>query len=81
MFFDEFMFLFCISRWQQKVGNKNDDPQRKVVVTEDAQAFADRMAIKLFETSAKDNLNVEEMFNAITRMVLSSKKVIFLESD
>ncbi|OQR70171.1 ras-related protein Rab-35-like [Tropilaelaps mercedesae] len=56
------------------VGNKNDDPQRKVVVTEDAQAFADRMNIKLFETSAKDNLNVEEMFNAITRMVLASKK-------
>lgn len=44
-------------------------------MTEDAQAFADRMNIKLFETSAKDNLNVEEMFNAITRMVLASKKV------
>lgn len=56
------------------VGNKNDDPQRKVVLTEDAQAFADRMNIELFETSAKDNLNVEEMFNAITRMVLASKK-------
>ncbi|XP_022666255.1 ras-related protein Rab-35-like [Varroa jacobsoni] len=63
------------------VGNKNDDPQRKVVVTEDAQAFADRMNIKLFETSAKDNLNVEEMFNAITRMVLASKKEQLLQNQ
>ncbi|GAB6030117.1 Ras-protein Rab-35 [Chamberlinius hualienensis] len=56
------------------VGNKNDSPDRKVVLTEDAQRFADQMGIQLFETSAKDNLNVEEMFNAITRLVLKSKK-------
>lgn len=56
------------------VGNKNDDPNRKVVVTEDAQRFADQMGIQLFETSAKDNINVEEMFTAITRMVLKTKK-------
>ncbi|CAG2102788.1 unnamed protein product [Medioppia subpectinata] len=56
------------------VGNKNDDPNRKVVVTEDAQRFADQMGIQLFETSAKENINVEDMFNAITRMVLRTKK-------
>eukprot|EP00088_Acartia_fossae_P026897 TRINITY_DN2767_c0_g1_i10.p2 TRINITY_DN2767_c0_g1~~TRINITY_DN2767_c0_g1_i10.p2 ORF type:complete len:217 (+),score=26.01 TRINITY_DN2767_c0_g1_i10:228-878(+) len=56
------------------VGNKNDDPSRKVVVTEDAQKYADSMGIQLFETSAKNNLNVEEMFRAITELVLISKK-------
>lgn len=56
------------------VGNKNDDPQRKVVLTEDAQRFANQMGIQLFETSAKDNLNVEEMFLAITDRVLRHKK-------
>ncbi|KAI1293775.1 Ras-related protein Rab-35 [Halotydeus destructor] len=56
------------------VGNKNDDPNRKVVVTEDAQRFADQMGIQLFETSAKENINVEEMFMAVTKMVLRSKK-------
>jgi len=45
-----------------------------VVLTEDAQRFADQMGIQLFETSAKDNLNVEEMFLAVTRMVLRTKK-------
>jgi len=49
-------------------------PERKVVLTEDAQRFAGQMGIQLFETSAKDNKNVEEMFNAITRQVLHTKK-------
>lgn len=56
------------------VGNKNDDPDRKVVLTEDARRFADQMGIQLFETSAKDNINVEEMFRPITTLVLKSKK-------
>lgn len=56
------------------VGNKNDDPDRKVVLTEDARRFSDQMGIQLFETSAKDNLNVEEMFRAITELVLKHKK-------
>ncbi|XP_004520407.1 PREDICTED: ras-related protein Rab-35-like [Bactrocera latifrons] len=55
------------------VGNKNDDPDRKVVITEDAQRFARQMDIELFETSAKDNIDVEEMFLAITRQVLQHK--------
>lgn len=56
------------------VGNKNDAPDRKVVLTEDAQRFAETMNIQLFETSAKDNINVEEMFLAVTRLVLKSKQ-------
>lgn len=47
------------------MGNKNDAPDRKVVLTEDAQRFAEQMGIQLFETSAKDNINVEEVCNNI----------------
>ena len=39
---------------------------------------------QLFETSAKENLNVEEMFRAVTKLVLRSKRdqesVVFLRS-
>ncbi|XP_052800824.1 ras-related protein Rab-35-like [Mya arenaria] len=56
------------------VGNKDDDPDRKVVLTQDAQRFAEQMGIQLFETSAKENKNVEEMFVAITKLVLQTKK-------
>lgn len=44
------------------------------MLTKDAQRIAELMKIQLFETSAKDNINVEEMFLAITRMVLRTKK-------
>lgn len=43
------------------VGNKNDDPSRKVVLTSDAQRFANQIEVPLFETSAKDNINVHEV--------------------
>ena len=50
--FQSFFFL---------VGNKNDDPNSKVVETADAQKFAEQMDIRLFETSAKENINVEDV--------------------
>ncbi|GAV05282.1 hypothetical protein RvY_15437 [Ramazzottius varieornatus] len=56
------------------VGNKDDDPDRKVVLTSDAKRIADASGIPLFETSAKDNRNVEEMFLSITSLVLENKK-------
>ncbi|XP_070571672.1 ras-related protein Rab-35-like isoform X1 [Ptychodera flava] len=56
------------------VGNKNDCPDKKVVESDDAKKFAEQMGVQLFETSAKENINVEEMFNAITQLVLQQKK-------
>lgn len=56
MIFAELIHLYLLS-----VGNKNDDPNSKVVETNDAQKFAEQMGISLFETSAKENVNVEEV--------------------
>ena len=81
-----FIIQFIFSRWLHEinqncdevtrilVGNKCDDPDRRVVLKEDAMRFANQMGIQLFETSAKENINVEEMFRAITNLVLNSKK-------
>ena len=56
------------------VGNKDDDPERKVVLSEDAHRYARQMGIQLFETSAKNNINVEESFKAITELALRTKR-------
>ncbi|XP_067928156.1 ras-related protein Rab-35-like [Watersipora subatra] len=56
------------------VGNKDDDPEKKIVPTSDAQKFSQQINIPFFETSAKENKNVEEMFVAISRLVLKDKK-------
>ncbi|XP_016401847.1 ras-related protein Rab-35-like [Sinocyclocheilus rhinocerous] len=68
--FRALMWLCC----RILVGNKNDDPASKVVETNDAQKFAEQMGIRLFETSAKENVNVEDMFNCITELVLKVRK-------
>ena len=70
------------------VGNKLDSPNRVVTESGenqlfvdykvqrlfvDAQTFASAQDIAYFETSAKDNVGVEEMFTEITRQALRQK--------
>lgn len=43
------------------VGNKNDDPSKKQVDTQDALRFGESVGVRVFETSAKENINVEEV--------------------
>uniref|UniRef100_A0A8C3XPJ8 Ras-related protein Rab-35 n=1 Tax=Chelydra serpentina TaxID=8475 RepID=A0A8C3XPJ8_CHESE len=64
----------CDSVCKVLVGNKCEDSARKQVETADARRFSEQMGVRLFETSAKENLNVEEMFNAVTAMVLRTKQ-------
>ncbi|RZC59667.1 hypothetical protein C5167_006971 [Papaver somniferum] len=50
------------------VGNKADmDESKRAVPTPKGQALADEYGIKFFETSAKTNLNVEQVFFSIAR--------------
>jgi len=56
------------------VGNKDDDPERKVVLSEDAHRYARQMGIQLFETSAMNNVNVEESFRAVAELALRTKR-------
>ena len=53
--------MCTLTYYLHAVGNKNDCPEKKVVQMEDAQKFAEQIGIQLYETSAKDNINVEEV--------------------
>ncbi|PAV59270.1 hypothetical protein WR25_20469 [Diploscapter pachys] len=55
------------------VGNKCEAVERRVGSEQDAKQFAEAMHIPFFETSAKENYNVEKMFSTITRLVLQAK--------
>jgi Ras-related protein Rab-35 len=77
----------CVRRWIDEinkycqdnivkilVGNKDDfDSTGKVVSTDDAKQYARQMNITLFETSAKDNRNIQEAFYALTRLALQQR--------
>lgn len=49
------------------IGNKCDMISEKAVDTAKGQALADEYGMKFFETSAKNNINVEEAFVSIAR--------------
>ena len=57
------------------VGNKDDTDNEvsKVVVSSDARAYAEQKGLPFFETSAKDNKNIVEAFNEITRLALKRR--------
>mmetsp|Transcript_38796 Transcript_38796/g.122283 ORF Transcript_38796/g.122283 Transcript_38796/m.122283 type:complete len:123 (-) Transcript_38796:135-503(-) len=52
------------------IGNKCDMLDKKVIETARGQALADEFGIKFFETSAKNNINVEKAFTEIARDVM-----------
>lgn len=49
------------------VGNKCDREESRVVSTKEGQDLAKQYGVSFFETSAKDNLNVDECYTAIAR--------------
>jgi GTPase SAR1 family protein len=52
----------CVRLLQVLVGNKSDmADEKRAVAFAKGQALADEYGIRFFETSAKDNLNVEEV--------------------
>merc|ERR1711924_145695 len=54
------------------VGNKCDVPaDQRVVSYEQGKALADEFGVAFFETSAKENLNVEDAFTSITNDIVA----------
>ena len=61
---DGFIFL---------IGNKCDLKAERKIASEDATALAAKLKINYTETSAKDNINVTDMFSNIIKTLLDSK--------
>ncbi|XP_022742005.1 ras-related protein RABE1c isoform X1 [Durio zibethinus] len=58
---------FCLPYWAGYFSCRVDQDIFQAVPTSKGQALADEYGIKFFETSAKTNLNVEEVFFSIAR--------------
>ena len=55
------------------VGNKDDNAILKKVHSEEATEFAAKIGVPLFETSAKENINVDEMFYEVAKMMVNTR--------
>ena len=51
------------------------DNDNEFVLTSDARAYAEQKGLPFFETSAKDNKNIAEAFNEITRLALKRRLI------
>ena len=47
------------------VGNKCDLTESRAVTTEEGNEIAESLGIQYFETSAKDNINIKQTFDAL----------------
>lgn len=55
------------------VGSKSDLKMDRKVSYEAASELAEKYSIKLIEVSAKENRNVDELFEELTRQVIGNK--------
>ena len=51
-----------------------DKPESRQVPYQDGAKLASQLGIQFLETSAKDNVNVDELLYSITRLALQAKK-------
>ena len=54
-------------------GNKCDDKENIKVTTEDIDEIKEKYNLKYFETSAKENINVKEVFEYLTKTTILKK--------
>ena len=57
------------------VGNKSDLQHKRLVSFEDAKKFADELNIPYFETSAKEGININELFDSSIKSFLLNSTV------
>ncbi|MFX1450355.1 MAG: Rab family GTPase, partial [Promethearchaeota archaeon] len=56
------------------IGNKSDLIDSRFVSADEAKIFAENNNILYFETSAKENWNVDNIFQSVTNLVLSKEE-------
>ncbi len=61
------------------IGNKSDLLDSRFVEPDEAKAFAENNGIAYYETSAKENWNIENIFKTMTNIILEKEKAYLVE--
>ncbi|NXU32578.1 RAB10 protein, partial [Thalassarche chlororhynchos] len=63
------------------LGNKCDKESERVVPKQKGEKLAWEHGIPFFETSAKDNVNIEDAFSILTKEILEKKSCVLYDLD
>ncbi|XP_059671359.1 ras-related protein Rab-10 [Gavia stellata] len=63
------------------LGNKCDKESERVVPKQKGEKLAWEHGIPFFETSAKDNVNIEDAFSVLTKEILEKKSCVLYDLD
>ena len=63
------------------VGNKSDLEEDRQVTTEEGEEFANRYGIRFFETSAKNSININEIFSESIEFIVDRIKKKYYDLD
>ncbi|XP_009074846.1 PREDICTED: ras-related protein Rab-10-like, partial [Acanthisitta chloris] len=63
------------------LGNKCDKESERVVPKQKGEKLAWEYGIPFFETSAKDNVNIEQAFSVLTKEILEKKSSVLYDLD
>ena len=63
------------------VGNKSDLEEDRQVTTEEGEEFANRYGIRFFETSAKNSININEIFSESIEFIADRIKKKYYDLD
>lgn len=61
------------------IGNKYDMQNNRIISTEQGEEIAQRYKVPFLETSAKDNFNIDEAFNRMTKLLLEKVRSPFID--
>ncbi|KAJ5072769.1 small gtp binding protein rab8 [Anaeramoeba ignava] len=54
------------------IGNKNDLEEKRIISKEEGKEFADKLEIPFYEISAKNNINIDDIFYHLTTNILEN---------
>ena len=63
------------------IGNKTDLEEERKVTKEAGESLANKYGIKFFEVSAKNNINIDELFLDTAKCLLEKNENVFIDEN
>ena len=63
------------------IGNKIDMKEKRIISEDEIKELCYKFSVDYFETSARENINVNAAFNNVTEKIMSNKKLLMKKRE